>query len=160
MTQMPPPRAILTHAQVFCKLWKLWFCKLWFCKLWKKAITLIIIGKFYPKSNFFKTRKMPNVLWAGFSKGQWKGKPRKTQCPWPWLCYFKGQIYKIRPKFNFGCTSFRLQVPNKESQRCLSYTGHAYLPLSMPLPNIIKLFQTIYKLWSAQEFGLEIHSGE
>ena len=27
-------------------------------------------GRFYPKSNFFKTRKMPNALWAGFSKGQ------------------------------------------------------------------------------------------
>ena len=30
----------------------------------------------------------------------------------------------------------------------------------MPLPNIIKIFQTIKKLWSAQEFGIEIHSGE
>ena len=29
----------------------------------------------------------------------------------------------------------------------------------MPLPSI-KIFQTIKKLWSAQEFGLEIHSGE
>ena len=80
---MPPPRAILTHAQVFCKKWS-----------WKRAITLIIIGRFYPKSNFFKTRKMTNALWAGFSKGQWKGKPRKTQCPRPWHRYFKGQIYE------------------------------------------------------------------
>ena len=30
----------------------------------------------------------------------------------------------------------------------------------MPLPHIIKIFQTIKKLRSAQEFGLEIHSGE
>ena len=30
----------------------------------------------------------------------------------------------------------------------------------MPLPNIIKIFQTIQKLWSAQEFCLEIRSGE
>ena len=30
----------------------------------------------------------------------------------------------------------------------------------MPLPNIIKIFQTIQKLWSAQELGLEICSGE
>ena len=29
----------------------------------------------------------------------------------------------------------------------------------MPL-SIIKIFQTIKKLWSAQEFGLEIYSGE
>ena len=80
---MPPLRAILTHAQVFCKKWS-----------WKRAITLIIIGRFYPKSNFFKTRKIPNALRAGFSKDQWKGKPRKTQCPQPWHRYFKGQIYE------------------------------------------------------------------
>ena len=30
----------------------------------------------------------------------------------------------------------------------------------MPVPDIIKIFQTIKKLWSAQEAGLEIHSGE
>ena len=30
----------------------------------------------------------------------------------------------------------------------------------MPLPNIIKIFQTIKKLWSAQKFGLDICSGE
>ena len=30
----------------------------------------------------------------------------------------------------------------------------------MPLPNIIRIFQTIKKLRSAQEFSLEIHSGE
>ena len=30
----------------------------------------------------------------------------------------------------------------------------------MLLPNIIKIFQNIKKLWSAQEFGWEIHSGE
>ena len=30
----------------------------------------------------------------------------------------------------------------------------------MPLPNIINIFQTIKKLWSAQEFGLEIRSEE
>ena len=35
-----PPRAILTHTQAFCKKWS-----------WKKAITIIIIGRFYPKSN-------------------------------------------------------------------------------------------------------------
>ena len=30
----------------------------------------------------------------------------------------------------------------------------------MPLQNIIKIFQTIKKLWRAQKFGLEICSGE
>ena len=30
----------------------------------------------------------------------------------------------------------------------------------MPVPNIIKIFQTIEKLWSTQEFGLEICSGQ
>ena len=30
----------------------------------------------------------------------------------------------------------------------------------MPVLNIIKIFQTIKELWSAQEFGLEICSGE
>ena len=30
----------------------------------------------------------------------------------------------------------------------------------MPLPNIIKIFQTIKKLWHVKEFGLEIYSGE
>ena len=32
--------------------------------------------------------------------------------------------------------------------------------LSLPLPNIIKIFQTIKKIWSAQGFGLGICSGE
>ena len=39
-----------------------------------------------------------------------------------------------------------------------SCTWHTYWSLSMPLPNI-KICWTI-KLWSAQEFGLEIRSGE
>ena len=30
----------------------------------------------------------------------------------------------------------------------------------MPLPHIITIFQTIRKLWGAQEFDLEIRSGE
>ena len=37
---------------------------------------------------------------------------------------------------------------------------HAYLSLSMPLPNIIKIYQSSKKLLSAREFGLEIRSGE
>ena len=31
--------------------------------------------------------------------------------------------------------------------------GHAYWSLSIPLPNIFKIFQTIKKLGSAQAFG-------
>ena len=31
---------------------------------------------------------------------------------------------------------------------------HAYWSLSMHLPDILKIFQTIKKLWSAQEFEL------
>ena len=30
----------------------------------------------------------------------------------------------------------------------------------MPLPNIIRIFQTIKKFWGAQEFGLEIRLGQ
>ena len=36
---------------------------------------------------------------------------------------------------------------------------YAYWSLSLPVPNI-KIFQTIKKLWSAQEFGLESFMGE
>ena len=37
---------------------------------------------------------------------------------------------------------------------------HAYWSLCMPVPNMIKIFQTIKKLWNAQEFGLEIGLGQ
>ena len=43
---MPPPRAILTHTQVFCKKWS-----------WKRAITLIIIADFTLKQTFLKQEK-------------------------------------------------------------------------------------------------------
>ena len=55
---------------------------------------------------------------------------------------------------------FREDVHNEESQSCLSYMWHPYWSLFMPLPNIIKIFQTFKKLWSTQESGVEIHSGE
>ena len=45
-----------------------------------------------------------------------------------------------------------------KGESCLSCTQHAYCSLSMPLPNIMKIFQTFKKLRSAQEFGLEIYS--
>ena len=61
------------------------------------------------------------------------------------IAILKDIFMKNPSKIQFLRTSFRLQVhvPNKESQRCLSYTGHACWFLSMPLPNIIKIFQTI-----------------
>ena len=37
---------------------------------------------------------------------------------------------------------------------------HAYWSLCVPVPNMIKIFQTIKKLWNAQEFGLEIRLGQ
>ena len=43
---------------------------------------------------------------------------------------------------------------------CLSCRKHPYWFLSMPLQNIIKIFQTLNKLWSAKEYGFEIYSGE
>ena len=36
--------------------------------------------------------------------------------------------------------------------------SHTYWSLPMHPPNIVKVFQTIEKLLSAQEFGLEIYS--
>ena len=61
--------------------------------------------------------------------------------------YFKGQIFEKSIQNSILAAqafSFRGdEVPNKESQSCLSYTGHVYWSLSMPLPNIIKIFQTI-----------------
>ena len=49
---------------------------------------------------------------------------------------------------------------NEESESCLSCMRHPFCPLSMTLPNIIRIFQTIQKLQSAQNFSLEICSGE
>ena len=49
---------------------------------------------------------------------------------------------------------------NPYSERSLSCMWHAYLSLSMHLRNIIKLFQTIKKLWSAKEFDSDIYSGK
>ena len=57
-----------------------------------------------------------------------------------------------------ACTRFRLQgrqLHNKASERSLSCTRHAYLSSSSFLPNIIKLSETVYELWPAQDFGLK-----
>ena len=53
-----------------------------------------------------------------------------------------------------ACTRFLLrgrQLHNEES--CLSFTQHAYWSSSLSLPNIIKLSQTVWELWPAQDFG-------
>ena len=62
-----------------------------------------------------------------------------------------------------GCTSFRLQESLRKVQKKVTVVS---LARDMPtgpylcLYQIIKIFQTIKKLWSAQELGLEIHLGE
>ena len=55
-----------------------------------------------------------------------------------------------------ACTKFRLrgrQLHNEESESCLSCMRHAYWSSSSSLPNIIKLSQTVWELWPAQDFG-------
>ena len=44
------------------------------------------------------------------------------------------------------------QLHNKESGSCLSCTRHTYWSSSSSLPNIIKLYQTVWELWPAQDF--------
>ena len=104
MTQMPLPRAILTHTQVFCKKWS-----------WKRAITLIIIGRFYPKSNltifydyipgyklwnqytyqsFLKQEKCLTHYGQVFQKVNEKVNLGRPNAHGPWHRYFKGQIYE------------------------------------------------------------------
>ena len=60
------------------------------------------------------------------------------------------------------CTRFRLQgrYVHNNSESCVFCTQHAFWSSSMPQLNTIIIFQTIKKLWNAQEFGLEIYSGE
>ena len=58
------------------------------------------------------------------------------------------------PVMDFG---FRNDKYITTSESCHSCMGHAYWFLFMPLPIIIKIFQTIVKLLSAQEFGFEIY---
>ena len=41
---------------------------------------------------------------------------------------------------------------NKESESCLSCMRHTYWSSSSSLPNIIKLSQTVWELWPAQDF--------
>ena len=54
-----------------------------------------------------------------------------------------------------ACTRFWFQrrwLHNEESESCLSCTWHAYWS-SSSLPNIIKLSQTVWELWPAQDFS-------
>ena len=56
--------------------------------------------------------------------------------------------------------SWKIAIYYKESESFLSFTRHPFCTLSMPLPNIIRIFQTIKKLRNAQELSVEIRSGE
>ena len=60
------------------------------------------------------------------------------------------------------CTRFLQQVNYiiMEKITVLLNTTCLLWSLSIPLPNIIKICQTIKKLWHTQEFDTEIHSGE
>ena len=54
-----------------------------------------------------------------------------------------------------ACTRFLLQgrqLHKEESEICLSCTRHTYWSSSLSLPNI-KLSQTVWELWPAQDFG-------
>ena len=54
-----------------------------------------------------------------------------------------------------ACTRFLLQgrqLHNEESESCLSCSRNAYWSSSSSLPNIIKLCQTVWELWSAWDF--------
>ena len=54
--------------------------------------------------------------------------------------------------YNF-CFRGDIYITNKVS--CLSCTRHAYWSSSSSLPNIIKLSQTVWELWPAQDFGFK-----
>ena len=82
----------------------------------------------------------------------------------PYLClyqilskYFKPHTQELGLEIHSG------KVARKQPQQRLSFlhaTRLHYWSISMPLQNIIKIFQTIKKSLDAQEFGLEIYSVE
>ena len=45
------------------------------------------------------------------------------------------------------------KLQKEERESCLSCMPHAHWSFSLLLPNIINLFQIVYKLWPAQVFG-------
>ena len=61
----------------------------------------------------------------------------------PYLCVY--QIFTKYFKPLRSAQEFGLEIYSDKITR----TWHAYWSLSMPVPNLIKIFQTIKKLWSA-----------
>ena len=45
-------------------------------------------------------------------------------------------------------------VKNQQSKSCPSCMQHTFLTLYMSLPKFIKLFQTVWELWPAQDFSI------
>ena len=80
----------------------------------------------------------------------------------PNLCLYQILSNYFKPHTQeFGLEIHSGKVTRKEPQQWLSILHVTpLLVLIYILPNIIKIFQTIKKLWSAQEFDLEIHLGE
>ena len=66
-------------------------------------------------------------------------------------------VWELWPAQDFG---FRGDNYIMKKVRIDSIAQDLFWLLSVPLPNIINISQTIRKLWSAQEFGLEICSEE
>ena len=73
------------------------------------------------------------------------------------------QSYQILSKYVEGYQShgahndeynFCFRGDNELSENCLSCTRHAYWSSSSFLPNILKLSQTVWELWPAQDFGV------
>ena len=76
----------------------------------------------------------------------------------PYFIKLSKKVWELKPDQDFGFRVYNYK--KKESESCLSCMQKPFWSLSMPPPNIIKIFQTINKLCRAQEFGLEIHSGK
>ena len=53
-----------------------------------------------------------------------------------------------------GTCCIFIGVKNQRSKNCPSCMLHTYLTLYMSLSKIIKLSQTIWELWPAQDFGI------
>ena len=64
--------------------------------------------------------------------------------------------YYLKQYGSYGLHKISLwgrQLYKEESESCLSCMGHAYWCSSSSLLNIIKLSQTVWELWLAQDFG-------
>ena len=61
-------------------------------------------------------------------------------------------VWELWPAQYFRFRRDNKTIHNEESKNCLSCTRHAYLSYSSSLPNIIKLSQTVWELWPAQDF--------